>query len=83
VNAQGLPHGRGVQDFGDGRKQYDGEWVNGHKEGRAVLEWRNRDRYEGEWRHGSLNGEGTLVDRVGKVLFRGRWVYGAPMEEEV
>ena len=43
----------------DGSK-YDGEWVNGRKEGKGTLYFANGDSFTGYWSEGIISGPGTL-----------------------
>ena len=44
----------------DGRK-YNGEYLNGIKEGQGVFTWPNGDRCEGTFTNDKLNGNGTKI----------------------
>jgi len=43
----------------DGSK-YEGEFVNGKREGKGVYYFSNKDKYDGEWKAGKMNGHGIL-----------------------
>jgi hypothetical protein len=32
------------------RKTYTGSWVNGKREGRGKMVWRNGEEYDGDWK---------------------------------
>ncbi|KEG09199.1 hypothetical protein DQ04_05631040 [Trypanosoma grayi] len=51
---------------------YDGEWVNGKKEGRGVYQWADR-AYWGMWRSGKREGFGVMNTRHG-LRYEGEWL---------
>ena len=52
---------------------YDGEWMNGVRDGHGKQEWLDGSRYEGEWRDGKANGQGKLYHADGDI-YEGDWV---------
>ena len=64
----GLPHGKGrlTQD----RCEYEGQFENGVKQGRGVMQWANGDMYDGSWYKGMWDGDGVLVRAAGTTPFR-------------
>ena len=40
------------------RKEYDGEWKDGKKEGKGIMYWNNGERYEGDWKNDKIEGKG-------------------------
>ena len=38
---------------------YDGEWLNGMRDGNGKQTWPNGDRYVGQWRRGAACGLGS------------------------
>ena len=58
------PHGNGImyyaQNDENNRKYYEGEWVNGIRQGKGTLVWNNGYKFIGYWKDGLRNGKGTL-----------------------
>ena len=56
------PHGQGsVQFYPDdlgGRKVFDGNWVNGRREGPGKMTWTTGEIYEGGWKNNLQQGRG-------------------------
>lgn len=52
--------------------RYDGEIVNGKKEGKGTMTWTNGDKYVGEWRDNKRNGKGTITFANGNK-YDGGW----------
>ncbi|CAF0891155.1 unnamed protein product [Adineta steineri] len=54
-------HGRGICNYSNGNK-YNGEWLNGAKEGRGKFIWGKDGTqwYEGDYRNDNMNGHGTM-----------------------
>ena len=50
----------------DNGDRYNGQVVNGLKEGRGILYYNNGDRYEGEWRNDKKDGKGTYFYSLGE-----------------
>ena len=55
--SNGLPNGKGVAYFADGRT-YDGEWINGMFDGKGKLT-NGKETLVGEFKNGMANGAGT------------------------
>lgn len=63
VNDQGLPHGRGTfsaQNTTGEEWTYEGDWVDGHWEGRGTSTWSSGQVYSGEYLNDAAQGEGTF-----------------------
>lgn len=71
----GKPHGRGIIYFSseDKRKSYDGDWINGIREGSGTMVWRNGGKYVGKWKSGVRNGYGTHYYANGEI-YEGNWL---------
>ena len=52
---------------------YEGEWLNGVRDGQGKQEWLDGSRYEGQWRNGKANGMGKLYHADGDI-YDGEWV---------
>ena len=52
---------------------YEGEWLNGVRDGHGKQEWLDGSRYDGQWRNGKANGQGKLYHADGDV-YEGEWV---------
>lgn len=68
--ADGLPHGRGTLNWGDGKK-YSGNFVQGKRSGTGkymneyVLEGElHKVVYNGDWKNDKMNGKGTLTHKI-------------------
>eukprot|EP00727_Mastigamoeba_balamuthi_P009865 m51a1_g5500 putative tyrosine protein kinase (721) ;mRNA; r:355924-358483 len=76
TNAQGLPHGRGrcrLPDGSGGHDEYDGEWRDGHQEGRGRYTWSTGDTYEGDWLNKQRHGRGVQVFADSGNKYDGKW----------
>ena len=73
------PHGNGImyyaQNDENNRKYYEGEWVNGIRQGKGTLVWNNGDKFIGYWKDGLRNGTGTLYYATGEI-YKGNWLNG-------
>ena len=62
TNNQNQPHGKGKMTYAPNNNwnilYYDGDWVNGHKTGYGVMEWKTGQKYEGEWKDDARHGKG-------------------------
>lgn len=63
--AKGRPHGRGSARFIESGNRYEGEFVNGFRQGRGVYTWPSGARYEGEFANDAFNGRGVYAWRNG------------------
>lgn len=43
--------------------QYNGNWVDGHKEGTGIHTSKNGDTYEGHWKNDKRHGYGKLLTK--------------------
>ncbi|MBQ8564763.1 MAG: hypothetical protein IJ442_02895 [Bacteroidaceae bacterium] len=75
----GLPHGQGTIYYAEndieGRKSYQGNWINGNKIGKGTFCWTNGDKYEGDLKDEVPNGSGTYYWANGE-RYEGDWVDG-------
>lgn len=73
----GKPHGRGIIYFSseDKRKSYEGDWINGIREGNGTMVWKNGGKYVGNWKSGVRNGYGTHHYADGEI-YEGNWLAG-------
>ncbi len=67
-------HGKGKFTSGRG-EVYDGQWVDGSREGQGVETTPEGDRYEGNWSNNQENGKGKKTWANGDV-YDGQWVAG-------
>jgi hypothetical protein len=51
---------------------YEGDWLDGHPEGKGHLTIKNVGSYTGEFKNGTINGLGTMNYINGKV-YSGNW----------
>ena len=74
----GLVSGQGVlQWYDDGvpGDRYEGEWRDGHENGRGVFLSAHGDRYEGQFKNDLPNGQGSFRSVRGEV-YSGTWSSG-------
>ncbi len=57
--------------------EYEGNYVNGKKEGYGAIVFSNGTLYSGDWKGGNMNGFGELMTNDG-VLYDGEWLNGIP-----
>ncbi|GMH84322.1 hypothetical protein TrVE_jg5930 [Triparma verrucosa] len=70
----GLRHGKGVFTAPDGKGMYDGEWVNGRREGEGTIYY-NAEKtcyYQGQWKDNVRSGKGVAVYPSGNK-YDGEW----------
>jgi hypothetical protein len=60
-------------------QRYEGQWVDGRKEGFGRYFWPNGDLFEGQFLNGIYHGEGTLTYVSGRKVV-GEWVDGKPFK---
>lgn len=51
---------------------YEGEWLQGMRQGKGKQIWADGSEYEGEWKENQANGQGTLYHSDGDV-YEGQW----------
>ena len=86
-NYKGERHGKGTYEyklrkyrdtFFNGAK-YEGDWVEGKREGKGVLTWTNGDnsgnKCDGEWKNDKRHGKGTFTWSNGDK-YEGEWKNG-------
>ncbi|HSD39399.1 MAG TPA: hypothetical protein VLC92_17965 [Rhodocyclaceae bacterium] len=56
---------------------FDGNMVNGKREGKGLFKWANGQSYEGNWRDDMADGEGKFVWANGQI-YQGTWVADKP-----
>ena len=59
--------GKGKYYSKDGRK-YEGDFLNGKKDGSGTFEWLNGSSYTGRWMNGMQHGYGKFTDASGKII---------------
>jgi hypothetical protein len=50
------------------RKVYEGNWVDGMREGRGEITWNNEAVNEGDYKNDKMEGSGTLTCAYGAVF---------------
>jgi hypothetical protein len=70
-------HGKGVytQIIEGKEKIYDGDFVNGKKEGEGTLLMTDGRKYKGKWLNGKQHGLGEIVLQNGDIK-KGEWYQG-------
>ena len=69
---KGLPHGKGKEIIGN--NVYEGNFINGEKNGKGLQQYGDGSHYEGEFHHNLINGEGEYYCK--NNYWRGKWVDG-------
>lgn len=71
-----LPNGEGVfktkNESGE-KWQYEGEFVDGLFEGKGKSVWKSGQIHEGTYSGGWLNGEGSVTNTEGKLVYKGNF----------
>ena len=73
LNAKGEPYGKGIMNYeetnANGYKEYNGEWLNGFKQGNGIMNYANGDIYNGHWTF-DIRGPGVIfkTDRSKKCI---------------
>ena len=70
-----IPHGMGVYNYAVNGRKFTGEFVNGKRNGRGLMEWKNGTKYFGEWNDDNRHGRGVLMYFDGGV-YSGQWRNG-------
>mmetsp|Transcript_71714 Transcript_71714/g.226586 ORF Transcript_71714/g.226586 Transcript_71714/m.226586 type:complete len:678 (-) Transcript_71714:106-2139(-) len=68
----GKRHGHGKLSFADSGAFYEGEWVNGVRQGKGILEYSPGVFYDGEWQDDMMQGHGTFTYANGNT-YKGEW----------
>ena len=66
--------GRGKEFYSNGDLRYEGEYVDGRREGKGKYIWRDGDHYEGYQKNDLRHGKGKQYDASGALLAEGNWV---------
>jgi hypothetical protein len=71
-----LPHGKGTMKYsGKTPGTYEGDWVNGVREGHGLLFFKDGRGYVGKWANGKKHGIGTST-YYKKLVYTGSWRHG-------
>jgi len=46
---------------------YEGEWLNGQRDGNGSQTWQDQSKFVGEWKDNQANGKGTLYHGDGDI----------------
>jgi len=57
----------------DSGNSYEGDFVDGYREGKGIFKWADGDKYEGDWVRGAHHGKGTFYWKDGDK-YEGDWV---------
>lgn len=72
---EGLPHGKGKLIYApnaESYKSYEGDFVQGRREGTGKAIWTTGKQYQGEWENDKRSGDGFLISPEGDT-YRGQW----------
>lgn len=67
--------GEGIIYYSDGLSQYQGQLLNGKREGFGKLTDRNGQEFEGEWKDGKRNGVGLLKFKIPNQTTNNQVIY--------
>lgn len=77
----GLPHGYGTakyyEDDKDGRESYEGFFMNGNREGKGKLIYRDGSTYEGDFVNNKFEGRGQFTETNGS-FYNGEYLNNQP-----
>jgi len=57
---------------------YKGGKKNDKSHGKGSLIFAEGDKYVGDFENGDFNGQGTMYDKDGTVIYSGKWINGDP-----
>ena len=67
----GLPDGKGKDYYCDGKVKYEGDFIEGKREGNGKIYFSDGNYYIGEWKNNLQHGNGTLYDKNGIIIQKG------------
>ena len=59
-----------IKNYDNGK--YEGDFINGKREGKGIFHFQNGDRYEGDFKNDKMEGKGILYYNNGDI-FQGDW----------
>ena len=64
-------NGNGIYEWPNGRT-YEGEYINGIKEGKGIFKWSNGKIFDGYFKNGNPDGNGILKynNKIYKVFYK-------------
>ena len=67
-----------VRRYSLGFLDYDGNMRDGERSGKGIQYFPQSEtpQYDGSWKKDTYDGQGTLYDQNGNVLYDGKWKYG-------
>lgn len=68
----GLRHGQGNYNNNEEGVEYEGQWVNGMRDGYGELRYKNGSVYQGNWQKGMKWGQGKMTYASGN-FYEGNW----------
>ena len=68
-----LKHGKGTEYYKNGNIKYDGDFVNGKREGNGKYIYESGNYYIGQWKNGLKHGKGTMFNSSGNIVQNGNW----------
>jgi len=69
-------HGKGILYYKDGKIEYDGNFINGKREGKGKYIWEDGSYYIGQWSNNNMNGKGTAYNKDDTIQYEGDFVNG-------
>ncbi|XP_053327453.1 radial spoke head 10 homolog B isoform X2 [Spea bombifrons] len=74
---KGVRHGKGTIYYNSERTSwYEGDWINGNKDGWGVQRFKSGNIYEGHWKNNEFHGEGRMRWLISHEEYTGQWVHG-------
>ena len=62
---------------------YEGNWIDGVKDGTGKLYWKNGDIYDGNWLNNEYHGQGEYFQKLDQSNFTGNFINGKKEGEGV
>ena len=64
-------HGKGILYFPDGKILYEGDFINGEKEGYGRFNYMDGPYYIGQWVKNKKHGKGIIYSEEEKIIYDG------------
>ena len=62
--------------YSNGNIKYDGNFINGKREGNGKYIYEDEDYYIGQWANGLRNGKGKLYYKKGNIMYDVNFIKG-------
>ena len=71
------PKGKGIIYYNNGKIKYEGNFINGKKEGNGKYYWEDGQHYIGQFNNGLRHGKGIEYYKNGKIKKKGKFSFGS------